>query len=169
MTATQTPPTNGGFLPNGHEWDISRTGLPVLDNIIDALVVASLLIVAGLTIWGKLILPQIKSLKAALAAVAEDTAETRKQTSNDHADAEYPNLRENIDANQKENRAAFAKSFERMDALADAITRLEAMQEILMNDAKEARRELWETGARVTALESRSPPTGPVSPAKPPR
>lgn len=158
MTATQTPPANGGFLPNGHEWDISRTGLPVLDNIIDALVVASLLTVAGLTTWGKLILLQIKSLKTALVAVAEDTAETRKQTSNDHADAEYPNLRENIDANQREMRAGIAKALERMDAMTEAITRLDAKQEIILQEAKELRQDLWETQARVRALESRSPP-----------
>lgn len=168
MTATPTPAPNGGFLPNGHEWDISRTGLPLLDNTIDALVVAALLIAAGLTIWAKLILPQIKSLKASLAAVAEDTAETRKQTSNDHQSAPYPNLRENIDANQREMRAGIAKALERMDALAEAITRLDAKQEIILQEAKELRQDLWETKARVTALESRSPPTEPTSSIKPP-
>ncbi len=168
MTATPTPPANGGFLPNGHEWDLSRTGIPLVDNVIDGLVVAALLTVAGLTIWAKLILPQIKGIKTALAAVAEDTAETRKQTSNDHQQAEYPNLRENIDANQREMRAGIAKALERMDALAEAITRLDAKQEIILQEAKELRQDLWETKARVKALESRSPPTGPTSSIKPP-
>lgn len=156
--AAPTPAPNSGFLPNGHEFDLSRTGIPLVDNVIDGLVVAALLTVAGLTIWAKLILPQIKGIKTALAAVAEDTAETRKQTSNDHQNAEYPNLRENIDANQKENRAAFAKSLERMDSLAEALTRLDAKQEMTFKQVGEVQQKLWETQARVRALESRSPP-----------
>lgn len=150
LMSTPPPPT-GGLLPSGHEWDFSRTGVYWLDYLIDLVAIALVLAGFFLPLYLTRVHPHIKKLR-------EDASAIRQQTENSHADAPHPNLRENIDANQREMRAGIAKALERMDALAEAITRLDAKQEIILQETKELRQDLWETKARVTALESRSPP-----------
>lgn len=112
--STQTPPAPGGLLPSGHEWDISTTGVYWLDYLIDVIAIALALAGFFLPLYLTRVHPHIKKLR-------EDAAAIRQQTENSHADAPHPNLRDNIDANQAELRAAFQTLTQASDQLREAL------------------------------------------------
>lgn len=87
-------PAPGGFLPQG-AMDFSTTGVPWVDFLIDALVVAGM-VSAG--IYGFYAL----HLKPLLAKIAKNAATAANQTANKHHDAPNPNLRDDMDAKHQE-------------------------------------------------------------------
>lgn len=113
MVVFSTPPPDG-LLPSGHEWDFSKTGIIWLDWAIDIAVVA--LVFAGIVLAAYLrwLHPHIKKLR-------EDAAAIRRQTENSHSGAPHPNLRDNLDANQAEARAAFQALMQASDQLREAL------------------------------------------------
>lgn len=108
------PPSPGGLLPSGHEWDFSTTGVYWLDYLIDVIAIALVLAGFFLPLYLTRVHPHIKKLR-------EDAAAIRQQTENSHADAPHPNLRDNIDANQAESRAAFQALMQASDQLREAL------------------------------------------------
>ncbi|WP_237242554.1 hypothetical protein [Rothia nasimurium] len=108
------PPSPGGLLPSGHEWDFSTTGVYWLDYLIDVIAIALVLAGVFLPLYLTRVHPHIKKLR-------EDAAAIRQQTENSHADAPHPNLRDNIDANQAESRAAFQALMQASDQLREAL------------------------------------------------
>lgn len=108
------PPSPGGLLPSGHEWDVSRTGIWWLDWVIDLLAIVLMLSSILLPLYLAKVHPHIKKLR-------EDAAAIRRQTENSHRDAPHPNLRDNIDANQAESRAAFQALMQASDQLREAL------------------------------------------------
>lgn len=114
MTPYPTPISPpGGLLPSGHEWDISKTGIGWLDWLIDLAAMAIMLASLLLPLYLGKVHPHIKKLW-------EDAAAIRRQTENSHADAPHPNLRDNIDANQAESRAAYQAILQRLDQMGAA-------------------------------------------------
>ena len=113
MVVFSTPPP-GGLLPSGHEWDFSKTGIIWLDWAIDIAVVAMIFAGIVLAAYLRWLHPHIKKLR-------EDAAAIRRQTENSHSGAPHPNLRDNLDANQAESRAASQQILQRLDQLGDAI------------------------------------------------
>ena len=112
--SAQTPPAPGGLLPSGHEWDFSNTGVYWLDYLIDVIAIALVLAGFFLPLYLTRVHPHIKKLR-------EDVEAIRQQTENSHADAPHPNLRDNIDANQAESRAAFQALMQASDQLREAL------------------------------------------------
>ena len=119
------PPTDPPLIPDGHLLDFSRTGIPWLDRLLDtaAVVVMVVMVVCavGFIAWTRWIHPAISKLQATAEKAAKDAAVTREHAENSHSDAPYPNLRDNIDANQAESRAAFQALMQASDQLREAL------------------------------------------------
>lgn len=124
--ASTAPPTDQPLIPDGHFLDFSRTGIPWLDRVIDMAAVVALVVMVvcavGVIAWTRLIHPAFSKLQATAEKAATDAAVTREHAENSHADAPHPNLRDNIDANQAESRAAFQAIIQRLDQLSEAHT-----------------------------------------------
>lgn len=89
-TSSSTPPPSGGFLPPG-AMDFSTTGVPWVDFLIDAVVVAGL-VSAGIYAFYAL------HLKPILAKIAKNAATAADMTANSHGATANPNLRDDMDA-----------------------------------------------------------------------
>lgn len=102
-----------GFLPPGLG-DFSSTGVGTIDFALDVLVVAGV-------IFGGLYGFYRVHLKPWLKKIADDSRTSAENTANSHASSPHPNLRDNIDANQAESRAAFQALMQASDHLREAI------------------------------------------------
>ncbi|HIY95465.1 MAG TPA: hypothetical protein H9821_07375 [Candidatus Rothia avicola] len=113
------------IIPDGHYLDFSRTGIPWLDRLLDTAAVIVLVVMVvcavGFIAWTRWIHPAISKLQATAEKAAKDAAVTRGHAENSHADAPHPNLRDNIDANQAENRAAFQTLNQALDQMREAL------------------------------------------------
>lgn len=133
MTDTSTaPPTDPPLIPDGHYLDFSRTGIPWVDRVLDFATVGALVLAVicavGFIAWMRWVKPALAQLQATAEKAAKgaekaatDAAVTRTHAENSHSDAPYPNLRDNIDANQAESRAASQQILQSLDQLGDAI------------------------------------------------
>lgn len=63
---------------------------------------------------------------AMLNTTRKHSKQAKEQLVNEHQDAEYPNLRENIDANQRETKKNFKTLFIRVNTLATLVYELQS-------------------------------------------
>lgn len=130
--ASTAPPTDPPLIPDGHYLDFSRTGIPWVDRVLDLATVGSLVLVVVCTVgfiaWVRWVKPALTQLQATAEKAAKgaekaatDAAVTREHAENSHSDAPYPNLRDNIDANQAESRAASQQILQSLDQLREAL------------------------------------------------
>lgn len=126
------PPSDPPLIPDGHLLDFSRTGIPWLDRLLDTAAVVVLVVMVvcavGFIAWTRWLHPAISKLQATAEKAAKgaekaatDAAVTREHAENSHSDAPYPNLRDNIDANQAESRAAYQAIMQASDQLREAL------------------------------------------------
>lgn len=113
MTDTSTsPPSDPPLIPDGHYLDFSRTGIPWVDRVLDLATVGALVLVVictvGFIAWVRWVKPALTQLQATAEKAAKgaekaatDAAVTREHTENSHANAENPNLRDDLDAKFK--------------------------------------------------------------------
>lgn len=113
MLAQASPsPSEPPLIPDGHLLDFSRTGIPWVDRVLDiaAVVVLVVMVVCavGFIAWTRWIHPAISKLQATAEKAAKgaekaatDAAVAREHTENSHANAENPNLRDDLDAKFK--------------------------------------------------------------------
>lgn len=123
--SSTSPPSDPPLIPDGHYLDFSRTGIPWVDRVLDLATVGALVLVVicavGFIAWVRWIKPALTQLQATAEKAATDAAVTREHAENSHSDAPYPNLRDNIDANQAESRAAFQALMQASDQLREAL------------------------------------------------
>lgn len=129
MTSTPSEPP---LIPDGHFLDFSRTGIPWVDRVLDiaAVVVLVVMVVCavGFIAWTRWIHPAISKLQATAEKAAKDAAVTREHTENSHANAENPNLRDDLDAKFKGVTEALGKLDTGQDHLATMLARVEESQ-----------------------------------------
>lgn len=123
--STSPPPSDPPLIPDGHYLDFSRTGIPWVDRVLDLATVGALVLAVicavGFIAWMRWVKPALNQLQATAEKAATDAAVTREHAENSHADAPHPNLRDNIDANQAESRAAFQALMQASDQLREAL------------------------------------------------
>lgn len=102
--------------------DFSHTGHPLMDFLIDAVVLLS---VTGTSLWGfwKTI------LEPRLAQIAQDSAATKEQTVNKHQNATHPNLRDDLDAKHASTESTLASIREQIDHIGSLVGSVITAQE----------------------------------------
>lgn len=89
-------------IPDGTPYDFSKTGIPLLDMIIDLAIIGAIIFAMVAGAWVTKIKPWLDSIHKDAKAARENSAIAREQTENSHANSPNPNLRDNIDANHVE-------------------------------------------------------------------
>lgn len=124
------PPETWSLLAAGLE--LPNTGNPIVDRWIDIIVIGLTAAGALVLAYTKLLHPHVRELMEELAdlrrnvqQVKRDSQVIREQTENSHKDAPHPNLRDNIDANAKENAAGFASLHSLLDSTSEAIASID--------------------------------------------
>lgn len=130
--SSTAPPTEPPLIPDGHFLDFSRTGIPWLDRLLDTAAVIALLVMVvcavGFIAWTRWLHPAISKLQATAEKAAKDAAVTREHTENSHANAENPNLRDDLDAKFKGVTEALGKLDTGQVHLATMLARVEEAQ-----------------------------------------
>lgn len=125
-------PSDPPLIPDGHLLDFSRTGIPWLDRLLDTAAVIVLVVMVvcavGFIAWTRWLHPAISKLQATAEKAAKDAAVTREHTENSHANAENPNLRDDLDAKFKGVTEALGKLDTGQVHLATMLARVEEAQ-----------------------------------------
>lgn len=139
QNASTSPPTEPPLIPDGHYLDFSRTGIPWLDRLLDTAAVVVLVVMVVCTVsfiaWTRWLHPAISKLQATAEKAAKgaekaatDAAVAREHTENSHANAENPNLRDDLDAKFKGVTEALGKLDTGQVHLATMLSRVEEAQ-----------------------------------------